>query len=134
MLTPPILYLAQSCYIQINTDMWYLFDIASCWPRFCQHLLLSRCVHASRNRTSHEEANVGLYCYVSELPCNHQVPPLTPGTNQKMSLALVASFKLFEKEQQRLRIPRGEYFLHFPRGPFRLVRLGSMLPTAIRFF
>ncbi|XP_013411896.1 transforming protein p68/c-ets-1 [Lingula anatina] len=35
-----------------------------------------------------------------------QVPPLTPGTNQKMSQALLESFKTFEREQQRLRITK----------------------------
>ncbi|CAH1797067.1 unnamed protein product [Owenia fusiformis] len=35
-----------------------------------------------------------------------QVPPLTPGTNQKMSAALQATFKSFEREQRRLGIPR----------------------------
>ncbi|KAL5020248.1 hypothetical protein ScPMuIL_003140 [Solemya velum] len=34
------------------------------------------------------------------------VPPLTPGTNQKMSQALIESFRSFEKEQQRLSIPK----------------------------
>ncbi|XP_074652550.1 protein c-ets-1-A-like [Tubulanus polymorphus] len=42
-----------------------------------------------------------------EFPTNSsQVPPLTPGTNQKMSQVLLASFKCFEKEQQRLDIPK----------------------------
>lgn len=36
---------------------------------------------------------------------NH-ILPLTPGTTQKVSQALFASFKSFEKEQQRLNIPR----------------------------
>ncbi|XP_052254302.1 protein C-ets-1-like [Dreissena polymorpha] len=35
-----------------------------------------------------------------------QVPPLTPGTTQKMSQALLESFKSFEKDQHRLGIPR----------------------------
>ncbi|XP_052805642.1 protein C-ets-1-like isoform X2 [Mya arenaria] len=35
-----------------------------------------------------------------------QVPPLTPGTTQKMSQALLESFKSFEKDQHRLNIPR----------------------------
>ncbi|XP_050415765.1 protein c-ets-1-B isoform X2 [Patella vulgata] len=41
----------------------------------------------------------------NDLPTS-QVPPLTPGTTQKMSQALVESFKAFEKEQRRLNIPR----------------------------
>ena len=36
------------------------------------------------------------------------MPPLTPGTNQKMSQALLASFQSFEKEQQRTGIPKGK--------------------------
>ncbi|XP_076438360.1 transforming protein p54/c-ets-1-like isoform X2 [Babylonia areolata] len=34
------------------------------------------------------------------------VPPLTPGTTQKMSQVLQESFRSFEKEQQRLNIPK----------------------------
>ncbi|CAI9722944.1 protein c-ets-1-B-like isoform X3 [Octopus vulgaris] len=37
---------------------------------------------------------------------NNHILPLTPGTTQKVSQALFASFKSFEKEQQRLNIPR----------------------------
>lgn len=37
-----------------------------------------------------------------------QVPPLTPGTNKKMTEALKASFASWEKEQERLGIPKGE--------------------------
>ncbi|XP_067679300.1 transforming protein p54/c-ets-1-like isoform X1 [Haliotis asinina] len=40
-----------------------------------------------------------------DLPSS-QVPPLTPGTTQKMSQALIESFKAFEKEQTRLNIPK----------------------------
>ncbi|XP_064618344.1 protein C-ets-1-like [Liolophura sinensis] len=35
-----------------------------------------------------------------------QVPPLTPGTTQKMSQAVMVSFKAFEKDQQRFNIPK----------------------------
>ncbi|RWS14387.1 protein C-ets-1-like isoform X3 [Dinothrombium tinctorium] len=35
-----------------------------------------------------------------------QVPPLTPGTNQKMAQAVVASFSSFEKEREMLNIPK----------------------------
>jgi hypothetical protein len=35
------------------------------------------------------------------------VPPLTPGTNKKMTEALKASFASWEKEQERLGIPKG---------------------------
>jgi len=37
-----------------------------------------------------------------------QVPPLTPGTNKKMTEALKASFASWEKEQERLGIPKGQ--------------------------
>ncbi|XP_064471644.1 ETS-like protein pointed isoform X2 [Ornithodoros turicata] len=39
-----------------------------------------------------------------ELPT--QVPPLTPGTNQKMTQALTASFSSWEKERETLNIPK----------------------------
>uniref|UniRef100_T1J9J7 ETS domain-containing protein n=1 Tax=Strigamia maritima TaxID=126957 RepID=T1J9J7_STRMM len=35
-----------------------------------------------------------------------QVPPLTPGTNQKMTQALTASFSSWEKERERLTMPK----------------------------
>ncbi|KAH7946352.1 hypothetical protein HPB49_023413 [Dermacentor silvarum] len=35
-----------------------------------------------------------------------QVPPLTPGTNQKMTQALTASFSSWEKERETLNIPK----------------------------
>jgi hypothetical protein len=38
------------------------------------------------------------------------VPPLTPGTNKKMTEALKASFASWEKEQVRLLIPKGALF------------------------
>lgn len=41
-----------------------------------------------------------------DLPTTHGVPPLTPGTTQKMSQVLQESFRSFEKEQQRLNIPK----------------------------
>ncbi|RWS31863.1 Transforming protein p54/c-ets-1-like protein [Leptotrombidium deliense] len=41
-----------------------------------------------------------------ELYLPAQVPPLTPGTNQKMAQALVASFSSFEKERELLNIPK----------------------------
>lgn len=39
-----------------------------------------------------------------------QVPPLTPGTNLKMTQALASSFISFEKERERLNIPRGKSY------------------------
>ena len=38
------------------------------------------------------------------------VPPLTPGTTQKMSQALLASFKSFEKVQLQMAIPKGKVY------------------------
>ncbi len=39
-----------------------------------------------------------------------QVPPLTPGTNKKMTEALKASFGSWEKELGRHNIPKGKHF------------------------
>jgi NAD-dependent oxidoreductase involved in siderophore biosynthesis len=44
--------------------------------------------------------------FVSDIPT--QVPPLTPGTNKKMTEALKASFASWEKEQLRLNIVKGK--------------------------
>jgi c-ets proto-oncogene protein len=43
--------------------------------------------------------------FVADIPT--QVPPLTPGTNKKMTEALKASFASWEKEQLRLNIVKG---------------------------
>ncbi|XP_060606941.1 transforming protein p54/c-ets-1-like, partial [Ruditapes philippinarum] len=45
-------------------------------------------------------------CNLLDVPATAQVPPLTPGTTQKMSQALLESFKSFEKDQHRLGIPK----------------------------
>ena len=37
-----------------------------------------------------------------------KIPPLTPRTRQKMSQAVLDTFRSFDKEQQRLGIPKGE--------------------------
>jgi len=37
-----------------------------------------------------------------------KIPPLTPRTRQKMSQAVLDTFKSFDKEQQRLGIPKGQ--------------------------
>jgi len=37
-----------------------------------------------------------------------KIPPLTPRTRQKMSQAVLDTFKSFEKEQHRLGIPKGQ--------------------------
>ena len=50
--------------------------------------------------------DVTILC-ISDMP-TASVPPLTPGTTQKMSQALLASFKSFEKEQVHLGIPKGK--------------------------
>ncbi|RUS88224.1 hypothetical protein EGW08_003990 [Elysia chlorotica] len=44
-----------------------------------------------------------------KLPSSAGVPPLTPGTTQKMSHVIVEGFKTFEKEQRRFNIPRDPY-------------------------
>jgi hypothetical protein len=47
--------------------------------------------------------------FVSDIPT--QVPPLTPGTNKKMTEALKASFASWEKEQLRLNIVKGKFVI-----------------------
>ena len=47
-----------------------------------------------------------------------QVPPLTPGTNKKMTEALKASFASWEKEQERLGIPKGNNYFFFSTRVF----------------
>lgn len=42
-----------------------------------------------------------------------QVPPLTPGTNKKMTEALKASYQTWDKELSRHNIPRGKYIYIF---------------------
>lgn len=48
-----------------------------------------------------------LFFPVADIPA--QVPPLTPGTNKKMTEALKASFASWEKEQIRLNITKGQW-------------------------
>lgn len=52
-----------------------------------------------------------IFCIVLDIPT--QVPPLTPGTNKKMTEALKASFASWEKEQIKLNITKGKisYFI-----------------------
>lgn len=50
--------------------------------------------------------NFYLFFVVSDIPA--QVPPLTPGTNKKMTEALKASFASWEKEQLKLNIVKGK--------------------------
>lgn len=50
-----------------------------------------------------------LVSFVSDIPT--QVPPLTPGTNKKMTEALKASFASWEKEQLRLNIVKGAFVI-----------------------
>ena len=47
--------------------------------------------------------------FVPDIPT--QVPPLTPGTNKKMTEALKASFASWEKEQLRLNIVKGRFVI-----------------------
>ena len=51
------------------------------------------------------------YVIVTDIPT--QVPPLTPGTNKKMTEALKASFASWEKEQLRLNIVKGKKDIPF---------------------
>lgn len=39
-----------------------------------------------------------------------QVPPLTPGTNQKMAQAISASFSSWEKEREQFNITEGKAY------------------------
>lgn len=51
------------------------------------------------------------FSYGSSIPFSDmpaQVPPLTPGTNKKMTEALKASFASWEKEQIKLNIVKGK--------------------------
>ena len=48
-----------------------------------------------------------IFLLLPDVPTTDGVPPLTPGTTQKMSQALLESFKSFEKEQQHQSIPKG---------------------------
>jgi len=50
--------------------------------------------------------NITFFFLFSDIPA--QVPPLTPGTNKKMTEALKASFASWEKEQEHLGIPKGK--------------------------
>lgn len=50
-------------------------------------------------------------CFVPffpDIPSTTTVPPLTPGTTQKMSQAVHESFKTFEREQQKFHISNGK--------------------------
>jgi len=42
-----------------------------------------------------------------------KISPLTPRTRQKMTQAVLDTFKSFEKEQQRLAIPKGDTLFLF---------------------
>lgn len=51
-----------------------------------------------------------IFLFLTDIPA--QVPPLTPGTNKKMTEALKASYATWDKELPRHNIPRGRYFLN----------------------
>lgn len=56
--------------------------------------------------------------FFTDIPA--QVPPLTPGTNKKMTEALKASYATWDKELSRHNIPRGKYQLFlFPHYAFK---------------
>lgn len=63
-----------------------------------------------------------LICIVLVTDIPAQVPPLTPGTNKKMTEALKASFASWEKELMRHNIPKGKNLHNFPHDsiPFQL--------------
>lgn len=46
--------------------------------------------------------------FFPDIPSTTTVPPLTPGTTQKMSQAVHESFKTFEREQQKFHISNGK--------------------------
>ena len=58
------------------------------------------------------DANFFLFFTLYYIDIPAQVPPLTPGTNKKMTEALKASFASWEKEQERLGIPKGNNYIH----------------------
>lgn len=66
------------------------------------------------------------FCF-ADIPA--QVPPLTPGTNKKMTEALEASFASWEKERLRLNITKGR----FPCFYFYLSLSSIALPFNTRF-
>jgi hypothetical protein len=49
------------------------------------------------------------FFFPADIPSTTTVPPLTPGTTQKMSQAVHESFKTFEREQQKYSISNGKY-------------------------
>lgn len=42
-------------------------------------------------------------------------PPLTPGTNKKMTEALQATFASWEKERHKFNVPKGKFILYMYR-------------------
>lgn len=56
------------------------------------------------------------FFFFADIPA--QVPPLTPGTNKKMTEALKASFASWEKEQLKLNIVKGKKFSSFFSFPY----------------
>lgn len=67
--------------------------------------------HEIRRRRCCYDANFCFFLFSIYLDIPAQVPPLTPGTNKKMTEALKASFASWEKEQERLGIPKGNNYI-----------------------
>lgn len=67
------------------------------------------------------------FLFVLDIPT--QVPPLTPGTNKKMTEALKASFASWEKEQIKLNITKGKVYLLI--SVFLLTRIIPMFKSKI---
>jgi len=92
------------CYKAAVAGIIFFFYVAvTCLSRFLrrqQHEIRSCCY----------DANFPIFFYFVDIPA--QVPPLTPGTNKKMTEALKASFASWEKEQERLGIPKGNNYVH----------------------
>ena len=64
---------------------------------------MSACHPGQRGRETH---SMGIF--LSDIPSTTTVPPLTPGTTQKMSQAVHESFKTFEREQLKYHISNGK--------------------------
>ena len=116
--SPAVVYRLYSC------RLWFMITVICCCLRafkLCLNLLFCACptVNASC-------IHILLFC-VLEFPNSNGVPPLTPGTNQKVSQALMATFKSFEEEQMMHRIPKGSFTLP-PQFQFLHPQLLSPFP------
>jgi hypothetical protein len=76
--------------------------------------------HEIKIRRCCYDANFCFFLFSIYLDIPAQVPPLTPGTNKKMTEALKASFASWEKEQERLGIPKGNNYISILFSSFSL--------------